>query len=234
MAMLTQVVYFQDHLIRHIDLLERRILQGESIPHGEKVFSLFEPHTGMINKGKQNPSVEFSHRLLISTEQHGFIIDYKIMGSGSEHAEAVGVADRILAKFGEGSIASMSFDKGFSSREDLELIELYVPLVIMPKRGKKNEAEQAREKSPKWKRLRDKHSAVESDINCLEQHGMDRCPDKRWRGYQRYVGLGVLAYNLHKIGAKLLAKAATGSATPPKAKVRRRLPAVAISRDQAA
>ena len=54
--------------------------------------------------------------------------------------------------------------------------------------------------------LRNTHSAVESDINSLEHHGLNRCPDKGLNGYDRYVGFGVLAYNLHKIGAKLLAK----------------------------
>ena len=47
-------------------------------------------------------------------------------------------------------------------------------------------------------------STIESDINCLEQHGLNRCPDKGLSGYKRYVGLGVLAFNLHRIGAALL------------------------------
>ncbi len=46
---------------------------------------------------------------------------------------------------------------------------------------------------------------LRSDINCLEQHGLNRCPDKGLKGFKRYVGFGVLAYNLHKIGNQLLA-----------------------------
>lgn len=152
------------------------------------------------------PPVEFGHRLLISTEQHGLIVDYKIMGPGSETAEAVPNADRLLERFGAGSIASLSFDKGFSSAGDRELIALYIPEVIMPKKGRKSQNEQERESTPRWKQLRNRHSAVESNINSLEHHGLNRCPDKGFAGYQRYVGFGVLAYNLHKIGAKLLEK----------------------------
>jgi transposase, IS5 family len=202
---LDRAVYFQSHLIKHIDLLERRIIQGETIPHEEKVFSLFEPHTDIIKKGKMMPPVEFGRRLLISTEQRGFILDYKILEGGNEHAEAIPAADRLLAKLGEGVIDSISFDKGFSSEENRELIGLFIKSVVMPKAGKKNAEDIERESGKPWKRLRNKHSAVESDINCLEQHGLDRCEDKGWRGYQRYIGLGVLAYNLHKIGAKLIA-----------------------------
>lgn len=202
---LQEADYFHQHVIRHMDLLERRVLKGETIPHEEKVFSLFEEHTELIKKGKVMPPVEFGHRLLISTEQHGLIVDYKIMGSGSETAESVPAADRLLQRFGKGSIGSMSFDKGFSCAGDRELIELYIPEVIMPKKGRKNETDRERESTPRWKKLRDLHSAVESNINSLEHHGLNRCPDKGLSGYRRYVGFGVLAYNLHKIGAKLLA-----------------------------
>jgi hypothetical protein len=203
---LEEADYFHTHLIRHMDLLERRVLRGETIPHEEKVFSLFGEHTELIRKGKVMPPVEFGHRLLISTEQHGMIVDYKIMGPGSETAEAVPNADRLLERFGAGSIASLSFDKGFSSEGARELIALYIPEVIMPKKGRKNQGEQERESTPRWKQLRNRHSAVESNINSLEHHGLNRCPDKGFAGYQRYVGFGVLAYNLHKIGAKLLEK----------------------------
>lgn len=202
---LEQANYFHTHLIRHMDLVERRVLKGETIPHDEKVFSLFEEHTELIKKGKVMPPVEFGHRLLITTEQHGLIVDYKVMGPGSETAEAVPNADRLLGRFGVGNILSLSFDKGFSSIGDRELIELYIPQVIMPKKGRKTPIEQERESQPRWKTLRNRHSAVESNINSLEHHGLNRCPDKGLAGYERYVGFGILAYNLHKIGAKLLA-----------------------------
>ena len=73
----------------------------------------------------------------------------------------------------------------------------------MPKKGKKNAEESERENDKQWKQLKNRHSAVESDINCLEHHGLDRCPDKGLHGFKRYAGLGVLAYNLHRIGSGL-------------------------------
>ena len=60
--------YFQRMLAKHLDLVERRLLQEETIPAHEKVFSLFEPHTEWIAKGKQCPNVELGHRLLIATD----------------------------------------------------------------------------------------------------------------------------------------------------------------------
>ena len=203
---LNEAVEFQNHLIHHIDLVERRLIRGESIPHEEKVFSLFEEHTELIKKGKVRPPVEFGHRLLIASEAHGLILDYKVMEGGSESEESVPLIGRLLNEYGEGNIQSVSCDKGFSSEGDRELIELYIPEVNMPKKGRRSVADKDRESGRRWKKLKNAHSAVESNINCLEQHGLDRCPDKGLGGYQRYVGLGVLAYNLHKIGGCLLAK----------------------------
>ena len=90
-----------------------------------------------------------------------------------------------------------SFDKGFYKKENKELLSLYIPAVIMPKKGKKNKAEQEEESSKTFKNLRHKHSAIESDINRLEHHGLDSCPDKGLDAFKRYCALGVFAANLH-------------------------------------
>jgi hypothetical protein len=191
-------------LVKHIDLVERRLVEKQTIPHGEKVFSLFETHTEMIKKGKVRPPVEFGHRVLLSTEQHGLIIDYKVMEGGSEPGEIKPLADRLTARFGADSIASLSTDKGFGSEENRKYAGEFIDTVVMPKKGRKNGAECEREGTRKWKKLKNRHCAIESDINALEHHGLDRCPDKGLSGYKRYVGLGVLAFNLHRIGAALL------------------------------
>ena len=117
--------------------------------------------------------------------------------------QSVPVADRLLGRYGAGAIARLSFDKGFTRAEDRDLLSLYVPTVVMPKRGKKTAVESARESEKKLVALRRQHSAVESAINSLEQHGLNRCLDVGLAGYRRYVGYGVLSYNLHVIGREL-------------------------------
>ncbi len=202
---LADVEYFHEMLIKHLDLIERRVLKGETIPHAEKCFSLFEPHTEWINKGKISPAVELGHKVLITTDQYSLVLDYKAMTQSSDVKETLPLADRLLARFGEERLQSWSVDKGFSAQQDRELLELFIPEVIMPKKGRRSQAEQARETQKTFRRLRRQHSGIESDINALEHHGLNRCPDKGWSGFQRYVGFGILAYNLHKIGHQLLA-----------------------------
>jgi transposase, IS5 family len=200
------LAYFQGMIDKHLDLIDRRLLQGQTIPGPEKIYSLFEPHTEWITKGKKNPSVELGHRLLVASDQHGLIQDYDVPVGGADVDQSIGLADRLLGRYGPGSIASLSFDKGFTREADRQLLELYIPLVVMPKRGKKNAAETERESGKQFAAIRRQHSAVESSINALEHHGLNRCPDAGLEGYLRYVGYGVLAFNLHQIGRELLAR----------------------------
>ena len=60
-----------------------------------------------------------------------------------------------------------------------------------------------REGDPEFVRLRQQHSAVESAINALEVHGLDRCLDHGLDGFRRYVALAVVARNIQRLGAIL-------------------------------
>jgi IS5 family transposase len=197
---------YHDLLIKHIFLISDRLIEGRTIAAGDKLYSIFEQHTEWVNKGKSRPNVELGHRLLIATDQYGVIHDYKIMLGGDEAAEVAPLADRLIAKLGLDNISSFSVDRGFSSIKNRELLELNMPdtHIIMPKKGKLSAADKERQSQKAWRILANKHSAVESNINCLEHHGLNRCPDKGYQAYARYAGLGVLAYNLHKIGNHLL------------------------------
>lgn len=192
---------FHQYLEKHIDLVERRIIKGEKIPHCDKMFSVFEPYTEWISKGKQNPNFELGKRFAITTNQFDLIEDYQMMDKVCDSEIVVAIADRITVK---NTVAVWSFDKGFYSKENKEILQLVVAKVVLPKKGKCNKTEQEEEREPVFKKFRNKHSAVESNINELENRGLNRCPDKGEAHFKRYLALGVCAYNLHKIGAKIL------------------------------
>ena len=73
----------------------------------------------------------------------------------------------------------------------------------MPKKGKLNKEEKEQESKPLFKKLKNKHSAVESNINELECRGLNRCPNRSYPTFKNYVGLACTAYNLHKIGREM-------------------------------
>jgi len=196
-----ELEYYLMMLKKHINLLERRVLKNETIPHEEKVFSIFEPYTEWINKGKQNPSVEFGKNVLITTDQYHLIISHKIMEKEKDSQVVVSHADSLLSRF---KIQGWSFDKGFYSKDNKEILVLFIPELIMPKKGKLNKIEYQEEHTKGFKKLRYKHSAVESNINELEYRGLDRCPDRGYSHFKNYIALGICGYNLHRIGAELL------------------------------
>jgi len=176
------------------------VIRGEQIPVGEKVYSLFEPHTEWLSKGKANKRVELGHNILVASDQWGFIVEHQVVERQADVSLSIPLAERLLNRFGDDAIESISFDKGFYKRENKELLKLYIPEVIMPKKGKKNQEERAEESGKTFQKLRHRHSAVESDINRLEHHGLDRCLDKGLKGFKRYCALGIVAANLHKPG----------------------------------
>jgi len=204
-ALLRELQYYVGMLEKHIDLVDRRILQGEKIPHSEKVFSIFEPHTEWLSKGKMHKPVELGHNLAIATDQYHLILDFEIMFKSSDAAVGMEMGQRIIRQYGAvHRLRSMSFDRGFYSSLTKRALAAQIDEVIMPKRGKKSLAEQEEESSEGYQGLRRAHSAVESNINQLEHTGLDRCPDKGEKAFRRYVALGIVAYNLHRLGKLLI------------------------------
>jgi hypothetical protein len=189
-------------LIKHIDLVERRILKGETIPHGEKMMSIFETFTEWVAKGKFHPSVEFGKKLSITTDQFDLVLFHKIMNDEQDRDIVIEVVDNLLHKYG--LIDSISFDRGRWLAENKELLDLEIPLVVLPKLGKLTPKEKEVESSMKFKWLKNKHCAIESNINELEHRGLNRCPDSSYARFASYVAMGVCAYNLKKIGKKIL------------------------------
>ena len=78
---------FMRHAIRQIDHTQRRVLQGESIPHEEKVFSIFEPHTEWISKGKAGVPVELGVKVCVLEDQHQFILHHQVMQKQTDEQE---------------------------------------------------------------------------------------------------------------------------------------------------
>jgi hypothetical protein len=155
------------------------VTTNESIPSSEKIYSIFEEHTEWITKGKHKKKVELGHLLLITTDQHQYIVDYKIMVGEKDPSQVAPLTQRLHEKFGNKTIHSHSFDKGFYSKDNSKILQDSKVLeVVLPKRGKHTQEDKKREGTRSFKKLRNQHSAVESNINMLEHHGLNRCRDK--------------------------------------------------------
>lgn len=187
------------HANRQIDQTNRRVINGETIPHQEKVFSIFQPHTQWISKGKAGVPVEFGLPVVVLEDSDRFILHYQVMEKQTDSQIAINFVREGQVRFPMLRIVSM--DKGFHSPDNQIELKNMLDLVILPKKGRLSKIDQAREHDSEFILFRRKHSSVESAINALEEHGLDKCPDDGIDGFKRYVALAVVARNLHRLGA---------------------------------
>ena len=200
-VMKIQIEGFMDHAARQIDQTRRRVILGEIIPHEQKVFSIFEPHTEWISKGKAGVPVELGVKVCIVEDQHQFILHHEVMQQKTDDQVAVSMVREAKKRFTKLNVCS--FDKGFHSPENQRVLKEELDLVALPRKGKLSQAAQEAQQSEEFIRARHAHSAVESAINALEVHGLDMCPDHGIGGFKRYVAFAVVARNIHRIGAIL-------------------------------
>lgn len=189
---------FIQHATRQMDQIRRRVIQGETISHHEKVFSIFEPHTEWISKGKAGVPVELGLRVAILEDQHRFILHHQVMQKQTDDSVAVSMVSEAQRRFP--ALSACSFDKGFHSPQNQTALNDLLEQVTLPRKGKLSKQARLDEESPAFIKAKRAHSAVESAINALEVHGLDVCPDKGMDGFKRYVALAVLARNVHRIG----------------------------------
>lgn len=192
------------HAERQIDHTVRRVVFKEKIPHEEKVFSIFEPHTEWISKGKAGVPQELGLKVCVLKDQYGFILHHQVMEQQTDDKVAASMVQETKSRFE--NLTGCSFDKGFYSPANREILGSMLDNVVLPKKGRLSEKDKQTEYSEEFIQARRKHSAVESSINALENHGLDRCRDHGLHGFKRYVGLAVLARNIEMLGNLILEK----------------------------
>lgn len=189
------------------EMAARRVLEEKTLTNPEKVFSLFEPDTELINRGKRPNPIEFGHRVLIVEDHAGFILYGQEMGMGLTDEKVIfEVMQRLQTRF-SGGIRAASFDKGFWTPNNLERLSEIISLVVLPKKGKRRKVDQQREGAKAFGKIRKWHAGVESRIHALVSgNGMGVCRDKGVIAYERYIAAAVMGRNLQTLGTVLLAK----------------------------
>ena len=124
---------FVAHARRQIDQVERRLLRDETIPHEEKVFSIFEGHTRWISKGKAGTPVELGVPVAIIEDQFGFILHHKILWEGEDVDVPVPMVQEAQALYPE--LRACSFDRGFHSPDNRVLLDGLLDVNALPGKG---------------------------------------------------------------------------------------------------
>lgn len=184
--------------VRAVHQARRRILHGEQVPNQDKLFSIFEPHTELLIRGKAGKPVEFGHMVSIHQVSGSFITEYRVFDKRpadhttvgpalSRHKELFGCAPQVLAA-----------DKGYwESSERTKELSKTIACVSIGKKGNRTKEERAREHSTAFRLGQMFRAGVEGSISYLKiALGLWRCMNKGWTHFAATVGATVFAHNL--------------------------------------
>ena len=203
-----EIAHYSDLGSRVINQARRRVLDGEQVANAEKVYSIFEPHTDLIKRGKVRTPVEFGHKVFLAESAQGLITQYKVLkGNPSDEVHVVPSLERHKEAFG---CAPQLYgaDRGFFSEPNVQSCKRSgVGVVCIPQRGGKKAPErEAYENSAPFKQGQRFRAGIEGRISVLSRgRGMKRCLAEGIERFELWVAAAVLANNLMII-ATLLTK----------------------------
>jgi transposase, IS5 family len=191
---------------RVIDQARRRVLEGEQVPNAEKIYSIFEPHTDLIKRGKVRTPVEFGHKLFLAESAKGLITQYEVLkGNPSDEIHVAPSLARHRRAFRRAP-QLYGADRGFFSEQNLAAcVQGAVKTVCIPQRGgNKTPQRKAHEKSVAFKQGQRFRAGIEGRISVLMRgRGMKRCRAEGAERFALFVGAAVLANNLMIVAALL-------------------------------
>ena len=201
-----QIAHFCRLGDRVIDQARRRVLCGEQVATDEKIYSIFEPHTDLIKRGKVRTPVEFGHKVFLAESAQGLITQYEVLkGNPPDEMHVASSLQRHRQAFGQAPQLYGS-DRGFFSEQNLTSCKhAGVKVVCIPQRGGERTARrEAYEKSAVFKDGQRFRAGIEGRISVLFRgRGMKRCLAKGADRFELWVGAAVLANNLMRIAALL-------------------------------
>lgn len=197
-ALAEDLEHYRELGSRVVDQARRRVLLGESVPNSEKLFSLFEPHTELLKRGKAGKPIEFGHMIQIQQVVQKFITDYDAFENKPVEYQLLRRAiDRHRALFGKPP-KEVAADKGYYESVDaLKSLRKQVKLVCIGKKGNRTEDETEREHDPAFRHAQRFRAGIEGTISFLKRVlGLFRCFNKGWEHFSASVGAAIFSHNL--------------------------------------
>jgi IS5 family transposase len=174
-----------------VSTAERANRRGETVPASDRVFSLFEPHTELIQRGKSRKPVEFGHVVVLSQTREKFITHYDTMAHRipdpsltetivEEHERLFGQPPKVLTA-----------DHGFNPEASVRAeIEEKVKTLAIPRKL----SDWAEVIGSVWQRFR---AGIEGSISVLKRaYRLLRCPYHGFKSFAASVGLSIFCHNL--------------------------------------
>src|SRR5262249_6093736 len=146
----------------------RRVLEGEQLANDEKIFSIFEPHTELIKRGKQPMPIQYGHNVLVIEDAAGFVVDYRVVDNGVLDQDLVVPVMRQLQQRMNGKIKSASFDRAFHTPANQRELAALVRTPCIACKGQEKGRQQQQEGTVAFRKARQHHPGIESGIGALQ------------------------------------------------------------------
>ena len=183
---------------RVVDQARRRVLHGERVPNEEKIFSLVEPHTELLVRGKAGKPVEFGHMIQIQQVGDKFITGYEVFPKRPGEPALIDTALEDHKNLFGTYPSTLATDKGYyESMDAIDDLQEKVAVVSIAKKGRRTEEQTEREHDPLFRHAQRFRAGVEGTISFLKRIlRMARCFNKGWEHFVSTVGQTVFAHNL--------------------------------------
>lgn len=192
------LAYYLPLVTQVISQAHRRVLEGAVVPAQEKLLSLFEPHTQVIQRHKPGRPVACGRKLWLDEVEGGIISRYAILehagpdhpyltASLANHRERFGMPPRLVTG-----------DRGVYTPANEQLAQQAgVTRVVLPCAGRVSPQRIQHERAPWFRRGFRFRAGIEGRISVLRRRfGLDRCRDHGEAGLGRWVGWGIVTANL--------------------------------------
>jgi len=193
-----ELAHYLPLVARILDQAVRRVLQGETVPPDEKLYSLFEEHTELLQRGKAGKPIEFGHKILLAQTGEKFIHHYQVLPKRIEDKELLVPALEAHQELFGCYPNVLSTDKGFyESMKQILALEEKITVVSIAKKGRRTPEEYAREKTEEFLEGQRFRAGAEGSISVLKRaFKLGKCFFKGFKHYAASVGLAVLCHNL--------------------------------------
>ena len=174
-----------------ISCAKRRWVDGEQVPVEDKVFSIFEPHTELIQRGRRGKPIEFGHKIVLNQANGKFITGYQVLEDKIDDRSLLeSVIEQHEDYYGSKPIA-LAADMGFRPDNDTysELCEV-IEFLKIPQ-GSRDYADPFLASAQYFR------AGIEGTISCLKRaFRLSRCFFKGFKNFSSAVGSAIFCHNL--------------------------------------
>jgi IS5 family transposase len=193
-----EMVHYRHLALGVVHQATRRVLCGEPVPNDEKIFSIFEPHTELLKRGKAGKPIEFGHMVQIGQVDSKFITDYEVFDRKPVEHGLVRPALENHKKFFGHYPETVAADKGYyKDMATIQSLQDKVEMVSIAKKGKRNTEESLREADPEFRFAQRFRAGIEGTISFLKRIlGLSRCVNKGWEHFVNTVAATIFTHNV--------------------------------------